>query len=275
MAAPIIPTSLLEKEDQVLAVGKDYIPEGEMTLRNTIYALFSADSQEDQDYFLLAEGVFWSIGELINNANKANNRWALLESALVQRILNEDPKADHEAIIEDVQSAIENNQSDMLKRYGLENIDMTASILKLIEKHRTNSFALSEKFQKKITLTLRLQKKTSQQILIVNVINNSPLTVIDRERVEYNLDKIKDDLIRAGAHPFEAAVNLYEKNADHAGGGFGAGLRSIILFLKAGYEPFDAEIVFSRLIQYRSAVKTTIFTIEIPIPARKKKTATA
>ena len=259
----------LEKEDQVLEVGRDYIPDGEMLLRNTIYGLFDAEG-DDQDAFLLAEGAFWSIGELINNANKANNRWALLESALVQRVTAEDPSANREVVVEDVQSAIEHNQADVLKRYGLDNIDLTASILKLIEKHRTNSFALSERFHKKITLTLRLQRKSDQRILIVNVINNSPITVIDRERVEYNLDKIKDDLIRAGAHPFEAAVNLYEKSADHAGGGFGAGLRSIILFLKAGYEPFDVDIVFSRLIQYRSAVKSTIFTIEIPIPTRKK-----
>ncbi|KAB2934393.1 MAG: hypothetical protein F9K24_05040 [Leptonema illini] len=259
----------LEKEDQVLEVGRDYIPDGEMLLRNTIYGLFDAEG-DDQDAFLLAEGAFWSIGELINNANKANNRWALLESALVQRVTAEDPSADREVVVEDVQSAIEHNQADVLKRYGLDNIDLTASILKLIEKHRTNSFALSERFHKKITLTLRVQKKSDQRILIVNVINNSPITVIDRERVEYNLERIKDDLIRAGAHPFEAAVNLYEKSADHAGGGFGAGLRSIILFLKAGYEPFDVDIVFSRLIQYRSAVKSTIFTIEIPIPTRKK-----
>lgn len=259
----------LEKEDQVLEVGRDYIPHGEMLLRNTIYGLFDAEG-DDQDAFLLAEGAFWSIGELINNANKANNRWALLESALVQRVTAEDPSADREVVVEDVQSAIEHNQADVLKRYGLDNIDLTASILKLIEKHRTNSFALSERFQKKITLTLRVQKKSDQRILIVNVINNSPITVIDRERIEYNLERIKDDLIRAGAHPFEAAVNLYEKSADHAGGGFGAGLRSIILFLKAGYEPFDVDIVFSRLIQYRSAVKSTIFTIEIPIPTRKK-----
>lgn len=259
----------LEKEDQVLEVGRDYIPDGEMLLRNTIYNLFDAEG-DDQDAFLLAEGAFWSIGELINNANKANNRWALLESALVQRLIAEDPSADREVVVEDVQSAIENNQADVLKRYGLDNIDLTASILKLIEKHRTNSFALSERFHKKITLTMRIQKKSDQRILIVNVINNSPITVIDRERVEYNLERIKDDLIRAGAHPFETAVNLYEKSADHAGGGFGAGLRSIILFLKAGYEPFDVDIVFSRLIQYRSAVKSTIFTIEMPIPTRKK-----
>jgi hypothetical protein len=263
-------TQELEKEDQVIEVGRTYIPDGEMLLRNTIYELFQSTDKSDQDHFLLAEGVFWSIGELINNANKANNRWALIESALVQRVLADDPQANSDTVIEDVQSAIEHNQADILKRYGLDAIDLTASILKLIEKHRTNSFALSERFNKKITLTLRVQKKTDQRILVVNVINNSPITVIDRERVEYNLEKIKDDLISAGAHPFEAAVNLYEKTADHAGGGFGAGLRSIILFLKAGYEPFDVEIVFSRLIQYRSAVKSTIFTIEIPIPSRKR-----
>ena len=56
----------------------------------------------------------------------------------------------------------------------------------------------------------------------------------------------------------------------HAGGGFGAGLRSIVLFLKEGYAPFGDEtgITFSRLIQYRSAGTNTIFTIELPVPNR-------
>lgn len=260
----------LKDQDQVISIGKAYIPDGEMQLRNTIYSIFQADTPDDSDLFLLAEGVLWSLGELINNANKANNRWALLENALLQRIMAEDASRDKDLVLEDVQSAIQNNQTDVLKQYGLDTIDLTASILKLIEKHRTNSFALSERFQKKITLTMRVQAKSDQQILVVNVINNSPITVIDRERVEYNLEKIKEDLIEAGSRPFEAAVNLYEKSEDHTGGGFGAGLRSIILFLKAGYAPFKVEIVFSRLIQYRSAVNSTIFTLEIPIPKLKK-----
>jgi len=259
----------LDTEDQVLEIGTHYIPDGEMLLRNAIYSLFSADS-DDEDTFLLAEGVYWSLGELINNANKANNRWALLETALIKRITEEDPSADKDVVKEDIQAAIEHNQADILKRYGLDTVDLTASILKLIEKHRTNSFALSARFNKKITLTMRVQKRGSQNLLIANVINNSPITLIDRERVEYNLDRIKDDLIQAGSHPFETAVNLYEKGADYAGGGFGAGLRSIILFLKAGYDPFLVDIMFSRLIQYRSAGKNTIFTIEIPIPTVKR-----
>lgn len=260
----------LQDQDQVIAIGKSYIPDGEMQLRNTIYSIFQTDNTDDSDSFLLAEGVLWSLGELINNANKANNRWALLENALIQRIMVEDPSRDKEVVLEDVQSAIQNNQTDILKQYGLDTIDLTASILKLIEKHRTNSFALSEKFRKEITLTMRIQNKSEQRILVVNVINNSPITVIDRERVEYNLEKIKEDLIEAGSKPFEAAVNLYEKSEDHRGGGFGAGLRSIILFLKAGYDPFKVEIVFSRLVRYRSAVNSTIFTLEIPIPTQKK-----
>jgi hypothetical protein len=104
----------------------------------------------------------------------------------------------------------------------------------------------------------------------VNVINNSPITVIDKQRVEYNLNKIKEDLINANKNPFETALSLYQKEADTAGGGFGAGLRSIVLFLKSGYEPFDVEIIYTKLIQYRSAMKNTIFTIEIPIPKKKK-----
>ncbi|MBW7858474.1 MAG: hypothetical protein H3C43_09330, partial [Leptonema sp. (in: Bacteria)] len=175
----------LKDQDQVISIGKAYIPDGEMQLRNTIYSIFQADTPDDSDLFLLAEGVLWSLGELINNANKANNRWALLENALLQRIMAEDASRDKDLVLEDVQSAIQNNQTDVLKQYGLDTIDLTASILKLIEKHRTNSFALSERFQKKITLTMRVQAKSDQQILVVNVINNSPITVIDRERVEY------------------------------------------------------------------------------------------
>ncbi|MCB1319358.1 MAG: hypothetical protein KDK34_03840, partial [Leptospiraceae bacterium] len=103
----------------------------------------------------------------------------------------------------------------------------------------------------------------------INVLNNSPITVADKERVEHNLNKIKEDLINASRNPYEAAVQLYDKLEDHAGGGFGAGLRSIVLFLKEGYRPFeDADIIFSRLIQYRSAGNSTIFSIELPLPSR-------
>ena len=133
--------------------------------------------------------------------------------------------------------------------------------------HKTNSFALSEKFGKKIDCTLRVKEKGSNKIFTINVINNSPISVVDKNRVEYNLDKIKEDLINASRNPYEAAVQLYDKLEDHAGGGFGAGLRSIVLFLKEGYRPFDAlEMTFSRLIQYRSAGQSTIFTIELPVP---------
>ncbi len=223
------------------------------------------------DYYILGEAVFWSIGELINNANKANNRWAILENALIQRILNENPDMDIEIIKEDVNDAIENNQTDILKKYGLDNIDLTASILNLIEKYKTNSFALSEKFNKKITVALKILKKNDNDNFSVNVINNCPITVIDKQRVEYNLNKIKEDLINANKNPFEAALQLYKKEADVAGGGFGAGLRSIVLFLKSGYEPFNIDIIYTKLIQYRSAMKNTIFSIEIPIPKKKKK----
>ncbi len=103
--------------------------------------------------------------------------------------------------------------------------------------------------------------------MVANVINNSPITVIDRQRVEYNLEKIKEDLINAGSGTSEASVKLYEKLEDASGGGFGAGLRSIVLFLREGYKPFtDIDIMYSKLIQYRSALHSTIFSIELPIP---------
>jgi hypothetical protein len=260
------------KQDLVISIDKNYIPNGEIYLRNLIFSIFSnPNDSEDMDYYLLAEGIFWSIGELINNANKANNRWAILENALFQRILKEDPNQNPEMVKEDIQDAIENNQTDILKKYGLDNIDLTASILNLIERYKTNSFALSEKFNKKINVTLRILKKNNGEHFLVNVINNSPVTVIDKQRIEYNLNKIRDDLINANKNPFEAAIQLYQKEADTAGGGFGAGLRSIVLFLKSGYEPFEVDIIFTKLIQYRSAMKNTIFTIEVPIPTKKKE----
>ncbi|MCB1322602.1 MAG: hypothetical protein KDK34_20250, partial [Leptospiraceae bacterium] len=147
----------LESGDQVLHIGKDYIPAVENRLRNTIYALFSnpaAQSEADiGDRELLAEAVFWSIGELINNANKANNRWAVLRQALFQKIKNQAPDTEDKQIYKDIDYAIQHNQSDLLTKYGLDNIDLTSSILKLIEMHKTNSFALSERFGKKIDLT--------------------------------------------------------------------------------------------------------------------------
>ncbi len=259
------------KKDIVLNIDKHYIPDGETYLRKLIFKIFSNPRDpNDMDYYLLSEAVFWSIGELINNANKANNRWAILENALFNRIKNEFPEQDDETIREDINDAIEHNQTDLLKKYGLENIDLTASILNLIEKYKTNSFALSEKFGKKITITLKINKKSDNEFFLVNVINNCPITLIDKQRVEYNLNKIKEDLIKANQNPFETAVQLYQKEADTAGGGFGAGLRSIVLFLKSGYEPFKVDIIFTKLIQYRSAMKNTIFTIEIPIPKIKK-----
>lgn len=259
----------LQAKDHVLSIGKDYIPKIESRLRSTILGVFadsSGESGELSDREMLAEAVFWSVGELINNANKANNRWALLRNALIQRVVAEKPDTDRESLSDDVDYAIEHNQTEMLKKYGLHNIDLTSSILKLIEKHRTNSFALSEKFDKRIDLTLRMKKKSGFDILLVNCINNSPITVVDKERVEYNLSKVKEDLIEAGRNPFEATRQLYERAEDHSGGGFGAGLRSIVLFLKEGYSPFNAEIVYSRLIQYRSASNSTIFSIELPVP---------
>ncbi|MCS7205392.1 MAG: hypothetical protein NZ853_06825 [Leptospiraceae bacterium] len=260
------------KKDTVILVGKDYIPDGELHLRNLIFQIFQNPTDHlDVDYYMLAEAVFWSIGELINNANKANNRWAILENMLFQRITKENPDKDQEKIKEDIQEAIEFSQSDILKKYGLDNIDLTNTILNLIEKYKTNSFALSEKFNKKIVVTLKIQKKNEVEYFIVNVLNNCPITVIDKERVEYNLNKIKEDLINANKNPFEATLHLYQKEADTLGGGFGAGLRSIILFLRSGFEPFDVDIIYTKLLQYRSASKNTIFSLEIPIPRFKKK----
>lgn len=270
-AVDLIKTEALESQDQVLPVGRDYIPGVERRLRNTIYNLFHGSGADDRsmdigDRELLAEAVFWSIGELINNANKANNRWAVLRQALHQRIKKQQPELGDEQLLRDIDYAIQHNQTDLLKKYGLEQVDLTASILKLIEMHKTNSFALSEKFGKKIDLTLRVRQRGERKALTINVINNSPITVIDKQRVEYNLEKIKEDLINSQRNPYEAAVQLYDKLEDHSGGGFGAGLRSIVLFLKEGYKPFAVEIVFSKLIQYRSAGNSTIFSIEIPIP---------
>lgn len=265
-----IEVAALEKSDQVVSIGRNYIPTMERELRRAIFEVFKdpAQTQSDDisDYELLAEAVFWSLGELINNANKANNRWAVLRQALHQRIKKQNPLGDDDQIQKDIDYAIQHNQTDMLKKYGLEQVDLTASILRLIEMHKTNSFALSEKFGKKIDLTLRVRPKGDRKILTVNVINNSPMTVIDKQRVEFNLEKIKEDLINANKSPYEAAVQLYDKLEDHQGGGFGAGLRSIVLFLKEGYGPFSIEMIFSRLIQYRSAGNSTIFSIELPIP---------
>ncbi len=261
----------IDKKDIVINIGKDYIPEGERYLREIIFEIFKGKDENDFDYYLLAEAIFWSIGELINNANKANNRWAILSNTLLQKILeNQSENLDKKQVQEDVDYAIEHNQSDLLKKYNLENIDLTASILNLIEKYKTNSFALSEKFNKKITLTLKINKKGNHNYLTINVINNSPVSLIDKDRIEYNLNKVKEDLINARNNPFEAALQLYQKEADTSGGGFGAGLRSIVLFLKSGFEPFDVKILFTKLIQYRSAGKNTIFSIEIPIPEKKK-----
>jgi len=267
----------LESADQVFSIGKDYIPTIENRIRSIIYTIFRDPKGTGEgaitDYELLSEAVFWSLGELINNANKANNRWALLRNALYQRAKKELPESPDAKLFEDIDYAIQHNQTDMLKKYGLQSIDLTASILKLIEMHKTNSFALSEKFSKKIDLTLRIRKKGDQKILTINVINNSPITVVDRQRVEFNLEKIKEDLINSGRNPFDAAVQLFDKAEDHAGGGFGAGLRSIVLFLKEGYRPFDVEIIYSKLIQYRSAGINTIFSIELPITLRQRAMA--
>lgn len=268
-AVDLIRVEDLEGQDQALSIGRDYVPVVERRLRNTIYGLFQGQAPDDAaitDRELLAEAVFWSIGELINNANKANNRWAVLRQALHQRIKKENPDANDEVLYRDIDYAIQHNQTDMLKKHGLEKVDLTSSILRLIEMHKTNSFALSEKFSKKIDLTLRVRRKGDRRFLTVNVINNSPITVIDRDRVEYNLEKIKEDLINAQKSQYDASVQIYDRLEDHAGGGFGAGLRSIVLFLKEGYRPFSSEIVFSRLIQYRSAGTSTIFSIEIPVP---------
>ncbi len=269
-----IEVAALEKADQVLSIGRNYIPTMEKELRRAIFEVFKDpsgnQSEEISDYELLAEAVFWSLGELINNANKANNRWALLKNALFQRASKEKPDEPHEKLNADIDYAIQHNQTDFLKKYNMQTIDLTGSILKLIEMHKTNSFALSEKFDKKIDVTLRIRVKGGNPVLVLNVINNSPITVVDKNRVEYNLEKIKEDLINAGKNPLEAAARLYDKPEDHAGGGFGAGLRSIVLFLKEGYAPFGdgVGITFSRLIQYRSAGGSTIFTIELPVPGK-------
>jgi hypothetical protein len=260
---------LLEKTDQVMSIGHDFIPDVEKKIRNIISEIFVTrllQGAEKESHEMLSEAIFWSLCELINNANKANNRWAMLRRALHQRIKKDHPEMEDEKIYADVDYAIENSQTDMLQKYNLQNLDLTMTILKMIEMHHLNSFALSEKFNKKIDVTLRIKKKGERRYLLMNVINNSAITVIDKKRVEYNLDKVKEDLISAGNNPFEAAVQLYDKAADQIGGGFGAGLRSIVLFLKEGYKPFSVDIVYSRLIQYRSAGDNTIFSIELPIP---------
>lgn len=260
----------LKEADHTIPVGKEYIPDGESYLRRTILGVFSADPQEGEEaatrYELLGEAIFWSLGELINNANKANNRWALLKNALQQRALKADPALDTKKLQKDIDYAIEHSQSDLLVRYNLVNLDLTEAILKLLQMHNTNSFALSERFQKKIEVTLRIRERNSVPILILHVVNNSPITVVDRERVEYNLNKVKEDLMMAGQDPFEAALRLYEKLEDHGGGGFGAGLRSIVLFLKEAYSAFPVDIIYSKLIRYHSTATSTIFSVELPIP---------
>ncbi len=263
----------LEEADRVLHIGKDYIPDIESYVRNTIYSIFHdliprKGNADFGDSEMLAEAIFWSIGELINNANKANNRWAILRNALFKRASAEQTDIPADKLYADIDYAIEHNQTDMLQKYNLDNFDLTTAILKLIQMHKTNSFALSERFQKRIDLTLRIKPKNEQRFLVLNVINNSPITVIDRKRVEFNLEKIKEDLMNVGHNPFEAAIRLYDKMEDNAGGGFGAGLRSIVLFLKEAYAPFSLDIVYSRLIQYRSTATSTIFSIELPVPAR-------
>lgn len=269
MAEDYITSEELTNKDQVISVGENYIPNLENRMRATIYQLFGRPpdpTAEISDHELLSEAAFWSIGELVNNANKANNRWAVLRQALFQKVKKQNADVEEKKLYQEIDYAIEHNQSDMLNKYGLTKVDLTSSILKLIEMHKTNSFALSEKFGKKIDITLRLRNKGNQKILNINVINNSPITVVDKSRVEYNVDKIKEDLINASQNPYEAAVQLYDKMADHAGGGFGAGLRSIVLFLKEAYLPFKSEIIFTKLIQYRSAGNSTIFSIELPVP---------
>ena len=263
----------LEAKDQVIPIGKDYISTLEKKIKSTILEVYKnpagrADPNDIDDYDLLAEAIFWSLGELINNANKANNRWAILRNALFQRAKKAEPSIPEDVLYKEIDYAIEHNQTDYLKKYGLVNVDLTSSILKLIELHNTNSFALSERFNKRIDLTLRLRKRGDDKILTINVINNSPITEIDKGRVEYNLQKIKEDLINADSNPFAATAEIYDKPADHAGGGFGAGLRSIVLFLKEGYKPFKMDIMYSKLIQYRSAGYSTIFSIETIVPRK-------
>jgi hypothetical protein len=74
-----IPIADLTAKDHVVSVGKDYIPTIERKLRATIMNIFRDPSgqqgNEISNHELLSEAVFWSLGELINNANKANNRW--------------------------------------------------------------------------------------------------------------------------------------------------------------------------------------------------------
>jgi len=271
MEAATETVNALEKTDSVLSVGKDYIPTVEQKIRKMLFSVYSVPedpgSKDITDRDILSEAVFWSLGELINNANKANNRWAMLRGALFKRIKEENPGIDEKKVLLDIDYAIEHDQSEMLRKYKLDNLDLTSTILKMIEAHNINSFALSEKFNKKIDVTLRIKKKNDMRYLTINVVNNSPITVIDKQRVEYNLDKIKEDLIQASNDSFQAAVSLYDKPEDNEGGGFGAGLRSIILFLKEGYAPFNIEIMYSRLIQYRSSGNSTIFSIELPIPS--------
>ncbi|MDH5657454.1 MAG: hypothetical protein OEZ34_16190 [Spirochaetia bacterium] len=260
----------LERSDMVLGIGKDYIPHVEQQIRKIIFSIYSVPEGDQTgdltDRDILSEAVFWSLGELINNANKANNRWAMLRGALFKRVKNENAEIDEKRVLMDIDYAIEHDQSEMLRKYNLQNLDLTTTILKMIETHNINSFALSEKFNKKIDITFRIKNKNNERFLSVNVVNNSPITVIDKKRVEFNLDKIKEDLIQASKDSFQAAVSLYDKPEDHDGGGFGAGLRSIILFLKEGYAPFQKDVIYSRLIQYRSSGNSTIFSVELPIP---------
>lgn len=264
-----IPLKELETNDKVIRIGKDYIPGIENQIRQTIYNIFQKGNIQEGEFSdseMLSEAVFWSLGELINNANKANNRYAILRRALFKKARENNPNVPDAELLKDIDYAVEHNQTDLLKKYNLHTIDLTEAILKLLQTHKTNSFALSEKFQKRIEVTLRIREKSGQRILSINVINNSPMTVVDRKRVEYNLEKIKEDLINAGRDPFEAAVHLYDKDEDHGGGGFGAGLRSIVLFIKQAFDPFKLNVIYSRLIQYRTTSSSTIFSIELPIP---------
>ncbi|MCB1168673.1 MAG: hypothetical protein KDK33_21130, partial [Leptospiraceae bacterium] len=96
----IIPAQELRSRDQLISVGRDYIPGKEALLRNTVFSVFAPDSKT-QDFSsreLLAEAVFWSIGELINNANKANNRWAILHNALYQKAAQDRPEGELEQL---------------------------------------------------------------------------------------------------------------------------------------------------------------------------------
>ncbi len=259
----------LEKSDTVFHVGKDYISDIEGKVRATVCNVLSLPlelSGDFSDQEMLSEAIFWSIGELINNANKANNRWAILRNALYKKAVASGLQTESEKLYADIDYAIEHNQTDMLHKYGLDNFDLTQAILKLIQMHNTNSFAISERFRKRIDLTMRIRSKNDSKLLVINVVNNSPITVVDRKRVEFNLEKIKEDLMNSGKNPFEAAIKLYDKPEDHVGGGFGAGLRSIVLFLKEAYSPFKMDITYSRLIQYRGTANSTIFSIELPVP---------